>query len=199
MNKTALILSVALTTFILLAVGGIAYMARAADAAQAAALNETAQMDAAPADAALINDASVQQALSEREAAYQQMIAEANARLAQAQEQELALQAQIAALQQGGQTAAVQTTILPEEAAAIASTFLGQTSVYSVEPVTVQGVTIYAVTFSSGDMVYVSLDGQVVGSVAATQISAQNPPAPIARGGHDDDHEEREEHEDHDD
>ena len=170
MNKTAFIISVVLTTFVLMAVGGIVYALRATEKAQAAVsspANSVTDLSAGSVDPAL------EQALSEREAAYQQMIAEANARLEQAQQQQQALQSQLAALQTNSQAAAAQTTFAPEQVATIASNFLGNTSVYSVETVTVRGESIYKVTFSSGDIVYIDMNGQVVGSEAAPQVTYQ--------------------------
>jgi hypothetical protein len=51
--------------------------------------------------------------------------------------------------------------ITPEAAAQIASTVLGRTDLYSVEITQLDGVDVYLVTFSSGDIVNVSLDGQI--------------------------------------
>lgn len=53
-------------------------------------------------------------------------------------------------------------TITPEDAAALASKVLGRTDLYSVEVTQFEGVDVYLVTFSSGDLVYLSLDGQVL-------------------------------------
>ena len=52
--------------------------------------------------------------------------------------------------------------ITPEEAAAVASRVLGRTDLYSVEGAQLEGVDAYLVTFSSGDLVYVGMDGQVL-------------------------------------
>lgn len=51
-----------------------------------------------------------------------------------------------------------------EEATTIAVNFLGDPNVFSVEVVDYQGVPTYLVTFSSGDLVYVSSTGAVVAS-----------------------------------
>ena len=62
-------------------------------------------------------------------------------------------------------TEAVITTplvVTAEEATTIAIDFLGDPNVYSVEVVDYQGVPTYLVTFSSGDLVYVSSTGVVV-------------------------------------
>ena len=49
----------------------------------------------------------------------------------------------------------------PEEAASVAAQVLGHDDLYSVEVADLNGETVYMVTFSSGDLVYVSLDGQI--------------------------------------
>jgi uncharacterized protein YpmB len=176
MNKKAFFISIALTVIVLMAVGGIAYFMRSANQVQAA--------KASPVTQAL--DPALEQSLNEREAAYQKMIAEANARLEQAQQQQLALQNQLAALQSGAAVAVPQAGLSPEQAAQVAADFLGQTSVYSVEMTAIRGVSLFKVTFSSGDIVYIGMDGQVAGSAAAQQIAFQSPAPPHrGEGGHD--------------
>ena len=49
----------------------------------------------------------------------------------------------------------------PEEAAALAAQVIGRDDLYSVEVTDLNGESVYMVTFSSGDLVYVSLDGQI--------------------------------------
>ena len=185
MNKTAFVISIALTAFVLMAVGGIAYAVRAADQSQAADSSPTAVP-------VVTTDPAVQQALNDREAAYQQMIAEANARLEQAQLQQLALESQLAAVQAQSSNLTIEpqpASVTPEEAAAIASNYWGLTSVYTVEMVTVKGENFYQVTFSSGDLVFVSLDGEVAGAISATQLASLNVQPGRASGGeHEDVH-----------
>jgi uncharacterized membrane protein YgcG len=53
-------------------------------------------------------------------------------------------------------------SITPEQATTIASAAIGRTDLYSVELTQLDGVDVYLVTFSSGDLVYIGLDGQVV-------------------------------------
>jgi hypothetical protein len=94
------------------------------------------------------------------------------------------------------------TSITPEEAAAIASKVLNRTDLYSVETASLDGVDTYLVTFSSGDLVYVGLDGQVlsISKLAVTVINQPNNGNNSGNGGRQgDDHEEHEEHEDDDD
>jgi len=50
----------------------------------------------------------------------------------------------------------------PLGAASLASEKIGRTDVSSVETTNFIGVDVYAVTFSSGDIVYVDFDGQVL-------------------------------------
>ncbi len=169
MNRTALILSVLLTALVLTIAGGVFYSARSIQKAQAAAsTGQTVQVDS---QAGI--DPQLQQTLLEREASYQKMISEANARLAQDQQTQQALQAQISALQNPPAPAnAAQPAVSgvsPETAAQIAGQFLKQTKIYSVEFAAYNGATVYKVTFSSGDIVVVSLDGQIIGSQRAAR------------------------------
>ena len=57
--------------------------------------------------------------------------------------------------------------ISPQAAADVASQFLDRTDAYSVQLAEYNGVQAYKVTFSSADVVYISLDGQVLGSEPA--------------------------------
>lgn len=169
MNKTALFLSVALTVLVLIAAGAIVLSMRSVNSAEGAAAASPAEtvdpgVATDPITTATI-DPQLEKIWMEREAAYQQTIAEANARLDQLQQQLTGQTATPAAAPQTG-------PITPEQAAAIAADSLGQTSVYSVTLVTLGGGSVYEVMMPSGDIVYVSLDGQVVGSVPATVYSS---------------------------
>jgi hypothetical protein len=64
--------------------------------------------------------------------------------------------------------------ISPEQAAQLAAQYWGRNDLYSVESTILKGVDTYKVTFSSGDVVYVSTTGQVVGVFAAPQAVAQS-------------------------
>jgi uncharacterized membrane protein YgcG len=59
-------------------------------------------------------------------------------------------------------TQAQVTTITPESAAKLASTVINRTDLFSAELTQFNGVDAYLVTFSSGDLVYVGLDGQIL-------------------------------------
>ena len=54
------------------------------------------------------------------------------------------------------------TTITPDAAGALASKVINRTDLFSAELTQLNGVDVYLVTFSSGDLVYVSLDGQIL-------------------------------------
>lgn len=104
----------------------------------------------------------------------------------------------------------------PEQAAALAAQVLGHDDLFSVEVTDLNGETVYLVTFSSGDLVYVSMDGQVrsIGKVEVETIVVKAGGGGGGGGGnngssnssqsyedHDDDHEDddHDEHEDDDD
>lgn len=99
----------------------------------------------------------------------------------------------------------------PEEAAALAAQVLGHDDLFSVEVGDLNGETVYLVTFSSGDLVYVSLDGQIrsIGKVEVETVVVNSGGGGGGGGGknrpnnsnqstenHNDDHEEHEEHDD---
>ena len=74
---------------------------------------------------------------------------------------------------------AVAANVAAQDAASIAAKYLNRTDLYSVELTDVQGTQAYKVTFSSGDIVIVSMQGQV--------LSTTPPPPPsvvtISGGG----------------
>jgi uncharacterized membrane protein YgcG len=70
-------------------------------------------------------------------------------------------------------TATQPTQVGPEQAASIAAQFMNKTDVYSVESSSINSVNAYKVVFSSGDIVYVGLDGKVI-STAKLQPAVVN-------------------------
>lgn len=104
-----------------------------------------------------------------------------------------------------------QFTVTPEEAAGLAAQVLGREDLFSVEVTDLEGETVFMVTFSSGDLVYVSLDGQIrsIGKVQVNTVvvksggddrddRSNNSSQPsVSNQSLEDDHEE--DHEDHDD
>lgn len=101
----------------------------------------------------------------------------------------------------------VTTQVTPEDAAAIASKVIARTDLYSVEVTQFEGVDAYLVTFSSGDLVYLSLDGQVlsISQLPVTVITQRkggggdddgggggDAPVPVTNTGDGEDHDEHE-------
>jgi hypothetical protein len=101
--------------------------------------------------------------------------------------------------------------LTPEQAAALAAQVLGHDDLYSVESVVFNGETVFLVTFSSGDLVYVSLDGQIrsIGKVQVQTVVVKSggrerdngggsPPPKQDHGDddHEEDHKEDDGHED---
>jgi hypothetical protein len=182
MNKTAFVISAILTAFVLAIAGGVVLTVRGVNNASAA---QAASPQVAPTDPASTlapqaqgMDPQTAQEIQQREVNYQKLIAQANQRLLQAQQTEQQLQAQLAALQTSTTNAAqtpAPVQVTPEQAAQIAAQYLNQPSVYSVETTLLQGQTVYLVTMSSGDIVYVSLAGQILGTqpVPAVQPSTR--------------------------
>ena len=79
---------------------------------------------------------------------------------------------------------AAQADISPQDAAAAAARFLNRTDPFSVQLTVYNGAQSYMVTFSSGDIVYLSLGGQVLGSVpAAAQVASVGPTGGGGGGG----------------
>jgi hypothetical protein len=102
-----------------------------------------------------------------------------------------------------------QSTLSPEEAAGLAAQVIGREDLYSVEVTDLEGESVFMVTFSSGDLVYVSMDGQIrsIGKVQVETVvvnngggggggNAQPSTSNQSREDHDDDHDD--DHEDHD-
>ena len=52
--------------------------------------------------------------------------------------------------------------ITPDAAAALASQVLNRNDLFSAEVAQLNGVDVYLITFSSGDLVYVSMDGKIL-------------------------------------
>ena len=157
MNKTAFVISIVLTTIVLMAVGGVVYALRAPEEAMAAEPVMENSAETAP-----TADPSLEQTLLEREAIYQQRIAEANARLEQAQQQ---LAAQAASANPLVDSLTASAIITDEQAAQVVADYFGYDNVAWVEIVTIQGEDLYLVTLTSGELIYVNMAGQIVGSV----------------------------------
>jgi len=88
---------------------------------------------------------------------------------------------QISAPTQIPPTQAVKIT--PEEAAKIASDVLGRTDLYSAEVAQLNGVDTYLITFSSGDLVNVGFDGQILSISKLPVTTIVQPSGGGRRGG----------------
>ena len=213
-QKTALILAVVLTAFVLVVGGAVAARvsqptAPAEAAPVAAAL--AAPAPAAPAPTATIDvNAQVEQLLQQREAQYRQLIEEANQRLQQANQQ-LAAAAPAAPAVQPARSAAPtapaaqaapSTASLSAEAArniAIDASG-GATMIREPELVLFEGKVAYEVGFTRGVMYVDANDGTVLfngthGNGGQPSGGAQTQPT---SGEHESEHEDSHEGESHD-
>ena len=105
----------------------------------------------------------------------------------------------------------VAVNITPEQAAELASQVMGRDDLFSVEVTDLNGETVYLVTFSSGDLVYISFDGQIrlIGKLEVETVvvnsggrnnknNNNNNNTIQTSSSHEDDHDEHEvEHEEH--
>jgi len=99
----------------------------------------------------------------------------------------------------------VPAIVSPEQATTIAVDFMGNTDVYSVEVVEYEGRPAFLVTFSSGQLIYVSPTGEILAVselepvvvVSAPQQSNNNNNRNSNNSGEHEDHDD--DHEDHDD
>ena len=154
--------------------------------------------------------------------AYQKIVQTATA--TEATQQQTQQQAQPANTMTSGTSSAVAGAMTIEQAADLASNVIGRTDLYAAENSQLNGVDAYLVTFSSGDLVYVGLDGKVL-SISklpvnyitqitssgggnnggdnggnTSSVSAPAPSAPVVSGGNDDTGgEDHDDHDDHDD
>lgn len=104
-------------------------------------------------------------------------------------------------------------TLTPEEAAGLAAQVIGRDDLYSVEVTDLDGQSVFMVTFTSGDLVYVSLDGQIlsIGKVPVETVvvnsggggggggggkNVQAPPAKQSQPSHEEHDDHEEEHDD---
>ena len=193
-QKTLLVVSIVLTVFVLTILGGVVSTVQGAGKASTATNTQAADL-ASPDPATL--DANIQQTIQAREAAYQDLISQANARLQQMQAEQEALQAQIKALQSQSSDPTSPAQVSPQQAAQIAAQYMGHSDLYSVETTSSNGATVYKVTFSSGNIVLVSLDGQIISVQSAPKASSSTQSRSSSSGGEHENHDQ--EHEGHDD
>jgi len=70
--------------------------------------------------------------------------------------------------------APTQSAITPEQAAQVAAQVLGRTDLLSAESASINGLNAYKITFVSGYIVYVGLDGQILSVQQAPAVVASN-------------------------
>jgi hypothetical protein len=68
-------------------------------------------------------------------------------------------------------TATQPAQVGPEQAASLAAQYMNKTDVYSVESTTYNGANAYKVIFSSGDIVYIGLDGSLLLTTKLTPVT----------------------------
>jgi hypothetical protein len=92
--------------------------------------------------------------------------------------------------------------ISPEQAAQLAAAVVGNSNLLSAESSTINGVPAYMITFTNNDLVYVGLDGQILGVQVAPvvqtivqPVQAKNNKNSGGNGGGGEDHDD-EEHDD---
>jgi uncharacterized membrane protein len=198
--KTLIWISLALTVFVITAIAGVLFTVHNTTQADAAGLNTNiATTTTTPDTTASTQEAQLVQVMNQREQAYQDTISQANARLDQAQKEIQSLQEQLQAMQAdtASQQVAAQPAVAlvsPQDAAQIAAQYLGHSDLYSVESTTVNGIQVYKVTFSSGDIVMIDTAGQIVAVQPAPNQNASNNSGSSSSGRHS--HESNEGHDD---
>lgn len=70
-------------------------------------------------------------------------------------------------------------SITPEQAAQMAARVVGNANLLSAESSTINGTDAYKITFTNNDVVYVGLDGQILGVQVAPVVVNVEVPAPI--------------------
>ncbi len=77
------------------------------------------------------------------------------------------------------QPTATQTLLTPEQAANLAAQVVGNTNLLSAESSSLNGANAYKITFTNNDVVYVGLDGQILGVQIAPVVVNVAAPAPV--------------------
>ena len=165
MKKTALVISIAITALVLIALGGIFTSVQSNARAAAQSTDKSASKISDP-----NLDPSIQQLINDREQSYQDLINQANQRIDQLQKENQQLRDQLNAQQSGSSNSQSSFGLSPDQAAQAAANYLGETDLYSLESGMFNGIQVYKVTFSSGNIVLVGMDGRIV----AQQIVSNN-------------------------
>lgn len=172
-QRTALVIAAALTAFVLVLVGGLA--------SRISQLTETqpaASVAAAPTDAPITLDPTAQALLQEREAAYQQALAEANSRIEQANAQLAQANTQLAQAPAVAAPSASSYAVSAEQAQQIAlGAAPGAALSKPAELVLYQDRPSYEVTLDRG-LVYVDAQSGAILANGAAAPAAQGPITP---------------------
>ena len=99
------------------------------------------------------------------------------------------------------------TILTPEQAAQLAAQVVGNTNLLSAESSNLNGTDAYKITFTNNDVVYIGLDGQILGIQVAPMLVNVVAPAPVKHRERDNSNvntgntgeESHEDHEEHDD
>ncbi len=82
---------------------------------------------------------------------------------------------------------ATPAVITPELAAQLAAQVVGNPNLFSAESSSLNGTNAYKITFTNNDVVYVGLDGQILGiQVAPVVVNASAPVVRVAKHKNDD-------------
>lgn len=171
-QRNAFLLAGGITAFLLLLIGSVVL--------GVAQQRPTSVVDVAGTDSGTLTlDPTAQALLLEREAAYQQALAEASARVDQANQQLAQVNAQSSAeqtsLQLAPTTAPAETavTLSPEQATtSTLSAYPGATLSRAPELVAYQGVPAYEVVLDLGTLYLDAQNGQILASSVAAQAPA---------------------------
>ena len=80
---------------------------------------------------------------------------------------------------------ATPTVLTPEQAAQLAAQVIGNNNLLSAESSNINGTDAYKITFTNNDVVYVGLNGQVLGvQIAPVVVNNVSVPAPAAPAQH---------------
>lgn len=184
-QKTALLISAVVTSFLLVVAGGVA--ARVIGPATAPA--PTDPPTSLPPTATI--DPAVQAAIQQREATYQQEIQQANAQLQEAYAKQQELANQLAQAQQAGASGGASAYPISSDVAITIALNAAQGAQLARAPelVRFEGRVAYEVTMDRGKVYVDAISGQVLANTAAT-FSAPPAQAPTSSGSHEGEHEE---------
>jgi hypothetical protein len=166
-QKTVLIVSIALTAFILVTLGAVVNSAFGRATSEPAAVNSLEDLPP-----------EIQQTLQEREDAYNQLIEEANTQLQQVVSENQTLQAQLdnqADTTFEASTVEQQTTLSADEAQQIALDNVASSGVLDGDPelVDFEGAMAYEVPFKQGNVYVDAESGEVLFNGTIAQVPAQ--------------------------